>query len=267
MDEDNFKFQVAVTGERKEIAGLIAEHFGTQAMYQGTPGFGYVIKEPSGREWTIDVNGAVITQGTMEEDLAVFMVLKMLEANSITSEGQAVITIPTEGHNGITLRNLVNILAAKEYLITKTMGRIDQVFIPQVLVEAINAARLRTIEDFLEVKQTLNDIDWAGLLISKDNITFRWFVATLNPETIQAYIQFAFAVNKMALAQKHSSPRKTETVNEKYTFRTWLLRLGFIGERYKDSRKLFLDRLDGNSSFRTGEQAKTAAIKRKQLSA
>lgn len=257
------KIKQRITGrERKEVAGLIAGYFGTQSVYQGAPGFGYLITEPGGREWSIDKTGTVSTQGLAKDNVAdVLSVLKTLGENGAIAEGQMSVTISTEGHNGVTLRNLINILAAKERLIAKTTGVDGQLIFASAMVEAINYARLKTVEDFLEA--TVGE-GYPGLEISKEAITFRWFAATLNPEEIQGYIHLALAVNKMALVQKHSSFHETKTTNEKYTFRVWLLRLGFIGEDYSASRKYFLDRLSGDGSFRTPEQAVEAARKRKK---
>jgi hypothetical protein len=258
-----FKFQMWIAGqERKKVVGLIAGHFGTQSVYQGAPSFGYLIAEPGGREWLIDKAGILSTRGLAKGDIAeMFAVLKTLGENGAVAEGQAAITISTEGHDGVTLRNIINILVAKERLIVKATGVDGQPIIAQGMVEAINSVRLKTDGDFLEV---IDGEDCPGVKITKDTISFHWFAATLNPEVIQAYIQLAFAVNKMALAQKHSTPHETETANEKYTFRVWLLRLGFIGEEYKVSRKLLLERLSGNGSFRTRAQAEKAAKKRKK---
>lgn len=263
MEKHSFRFQMQVAGrERKEVAGLIAGYFGVQAVYQGTRGFGYLITEPGGREWLVDKAGSIVVQGQAEESAAeMFAVLKVLEENGVEAEGQAVVTIPTEGHCGVSLRNLVNILAGKERLIAKAMGAAGQSFLDRAMVEAINAVRLKSIVEFLEAAGS--EVS-PGLAITEKTITFRWFAATLNPKAIQAYIHLALAVNKMALAQKHSSPHETDTTNEKYTFRVWLLRLGFIGEGYSASRKLFLDRLSGDGSFRTPEQAIEAAGKRKK---
>jgi hypothetical protein len=141
------------------------------------------------------------------------------------------------------------------------MGTADQPIITQELVVAINAASMKTIDDFLEASGSQVS---PGLAITKETITFRWFAATLNPLAIKAYVQFAFAVNKMALIRKHSSPIEYDAPNEKYGFRTWLLRLGFIGESYSIARKLLLAGLDGDAAFRTMEQAQAADKKRKE---
>ncbi len=257
------KLKLRITGrERKEVAGLIAGYFGTQSVYQGAPSFGYLITEPAGREWLIDKTGTISTQGLAEDNVAeMFAVLKALEENGAEAVGQVSVTVTTEGHNGVTLRNLVNLLAAKERLIAKAMSFAGQSFIAPAMVTAVNAVRLKAAEDFLE---TTGGEESPGFAITRETVTFRWFAATLDPEVIQAYIQFTLAVNKMALAQKHSSPHETDTTNEKYSFRVFLLRLGFIGEEYSASRKRFLDRLSGNGSFRTKEQEQEAARRRKE---
>ena len=54
-----------------------------------------------------------------------------------------------------------------------------------------------------------------------------------------------------------SSARHTKTVsdNEKYTFRTWLLRLGLIGDEFKTARHHLLKNLDGNIAWKDPAQA------------
>ncbi|TCL37240.1 hypothetical protein EV210_106109 [Anaerospora hongkongensis] len=263
MEKHDFQFHMQVTGrERKEVAALIAAHFGTQAVYQGTRGFGYLITEPngSGREWLVDKAGAIVTEGVKLDNVTeVFAVLKVLEENGIEAEGRAAVTLSIDGHWGRSLQNLVNILSAKERLIAKTMGTGQPFMIPEI-VKKINTVRLKTIEDFLEVSGS--EVS-PGLAITQDKITLRWFAATLSSEIIAAYIQFAFAVNAMAMMQRHATPNEKETANEKYTFRVWLLRLGFIGEEYSFARRLFLSRLEGNGSFRTEDQVHEAVKRRK----
>ena len=71
-------------------------------------------------------------------------------------------------------------------------------------------------------------------------------------EDNEAAIQFLKALNENAKKLKQSSPKPTETDNEKYTFRTYLVRLGFIGQGYKKAREVLLKNLQGNGAFRKG---------------
>ena len=61
------------------------------------------------------------------------------------------------------------------------------------------------------------------------------------------------------MTQKGSSARKTETTNEKYTFRTWLLRMGMIGDEFDTARKFLLENLNGDIAFRNGRPHRAAA--------
>ena len=56
----------------------------------------------------------------------------------------------------------------------------------------------------------------------------------------------------MAKNQKRITAKPKENENEKYAFRCFLLRLGFIGDEYKTDRKVLLANLDGSSAFKAG---------------
>ena len=58
----------------------------------------------------------------------------------------------------------------------------------------------------------------------------------------------------MSLEQKRISAKAKEYENEKYAFRCFLLRLGFIGDEYKADRKLLLRNLSGSSAFKNGQK-------------
>lgn len=118
---------------------------------------------------------------------------------------------------GITkIRKIVN---AKGELIGKAIGTMD----------------LRIIETDVKVK-------------------FPWYPKTEDSEEINYYLQFTESLCKMAVERKMvtSEPKKSE--NEKYDFRCFLLRLGFIGEEYKGFRKFMMKNLSGNAAFKNGQK-------------
>ena len=84
---------------------------------------------------------------------------------------------------------------------------------------------------------------------------FRLFNGTLHAGKIKAYIQFCLAISAQALNQACASRRKTQTTNEKYTFRTWLLRLGLIGDEFATARQHLLAELPGCIAWRDPAQA------------
>jgi len=61
-------------------------------------------------------------------------------------------------------------------------------------------------------------------------------------------------LNQNAKTLKHVSAKAKDTDNDKFTFRVFLIRLGMIGDEYKDTRKILLENLEGNSAFRSGKK-------------
>ena len=95
-------------------------------------------------------------------------------------------------------------------------------------------------------------IELPKLVITKDMVDFPWFPETTDPDEVNAYTQFVDKLCEMARTQKRVVAEAVETDNEKYAFRCFLLRLGFIGSEYKRTRNILLRNLTGNSAFRHG---------------
>ena len=91
------------------------------------------------------------------------------------------------------------------------------------------------------------------LTVTEDAVSFPWFPLTANPDETAAYTEFVEKLCGMAKRMKRVSGRPTETDNDKYAVRCFLLRLGFIGDEYKTARKILLKNLTGNSAFRHGK--------------
>ena len=92
-------------------------------------------------------------------------------------------------------------------------------------------------------------------MFQKGTVEFRAFNGNLHAGKIKAYIQFCLAITAQALNQRSASPVKTQSTNEKYTFRVWLLRLGMIGDEFKTARKHLLDHLEGCIAWKDPAQA------------
>ena len=89
------------------------------------------------------------------------------------------------------------------------------------------------------------------LEITDDKVGFPWFEDGTDPDTVKAYTHFVTALCEMARIQKRVTAKEKETGNDKYAFRCFLLRLGFIGAAYKEERKILLRNLTGSSAFKT----------------
>ena len=85
-----------------------------------------------------------------------------------------------------------------------------------------------------------------------DKISFPWFTGYPAPEEISAYAKFIGKLCGMAKTQKRVTAKEKDVDNDKYAFRCFLLRLGFIGAEYKADRKILLKNLTGSSAFKGG---------------
>ena len=92
-------------------------------------------------------------------------------------------------------------------------------------------------------------------VFNKGTVEFRLFNSTLHAGEVKSYIQLCLAISHQALIQKSASHTRTQSSNEKYTFRTWLLRLGLIGDEFKTAWTHLLKNLDGNIAWKDPAQA------------
>ena len=89
--------------------------------------------------------------------------------------------------------------------------------------------------------------------ISDDKVSFPWF-SEPDPDSAAAYTKFVSALCQMAKNAKRVTAQDHDVDNEKYAFRCFLLRLGFIGAEYKADRKILLKNLTGSSAFKSGSR-------------
>jgi gamma-glutamyl:cysteine ligase YbdK (ATP-grasp superfamily) len=168
-----------------------------------------------------------------------------------------------------TVRNFVNIVASKEEILFKALGvhpererfcrRLSENF-----VERLNRAKPKTLEKLADLwyegwygdrgshyhSSRYSSANLHALFTRHHTIELRLFNSTLNPLEIQAYVLLALAINRQALTQKSASARKAQQENEVFAFRTYLNRIGFIGDEYADARRILTQRLEGNRAWR-----------------
>lgn len=222
-----------VTGnDRKALVAAIEKLTGDKAVYMRMPTCAYEIGDI-----TVDKEGGV----TCEDADKLTRIIESLLADGFTPEdAEEVESIDEEitaenddEATGLTVSlpldkvavgNLTNLLTAKESLIKKALG-----------------------------------IDDLGIEVTEDTVSFPWFPEMPEPEAVKAYTHFIAALGKMSRDLKRISATEKEVDNEKYAFRCFLLRLGFIGNEYKAERKILLKNLSGNSSWKNGAPEKEVA--------
>lgn len=211
------------------------------------------------------------------------IVRKLRAAGAIANASCGIhVHVDASPHNANTLRNITNIMASKEDLIYKALQvnvarerryckKVEQSFL-----EELNRKKPKTLEQVSRIWYNGNDgrhehyhnsrYHCLNLhsVFQKGTIEFRLFNGTTHAGKIKAYIQLCLAISHQALTQRCASRIKTQSTNEKYTFRTWLLRLGLIGDEFKTARLHLLEHLDGCIAWKDPQQAERQKQRLKQ---
>ena len=225
-----------VTGpKRKELVKVIANATGARAEYKFMPTCNYEIDY-----FTVTKDGTLLFDDRADSE-EVERVLEAISAAGFECEPQdggeqpfgeetkeaaeAADTAPQEENVGLTVEipldkvavgNLTKLLDAKGNLIRKALGITD------LHIEVLD-----------------------------DRVAFPWF-AQVDADSPAAYTHFISALCEMSRNAKRVTATEKPVENEKYAFRCFLLRLGFIGSEYKAERKILLKNLTGSSAFKDG---------------
>jgi hypothetical protein len=207
-----------VTGaERKKLVSAIEDILETKAKYLGVPSCAYQIGS-----FTLDKTGTLTFDDGTDEDQVEILIEALMEQGfeaEIKKESSGlIIGMPRSLFTESALFNLQSIVEAKGHLIKKALG-----------------------------------IDELPIDITNEKVSFPWFKGEPKADEVKAYSHFVSALCEMARTQKRITAKEKEVENEKYAFRCFLLRLGFIGTEYKEARKILLRNLTGNSAFKSGQ--------------
>jgi len=223
------KINYNVTGEqRKELVKAIGAILRVKPVYMKMPTCAYEIGDI-----TVDKEGALICEDsakaeriahnliadgfTAADDATESAVEETAPAEDVDAPESLTISMPKDGFTDEAIANLQHLVESKATLIKKALGA-----------------------------ETLT------ITVENDKISFPWFAGFPAPEEISAYAKFIGKLCGMAKTQKRFTAKDKTVDNEKYAFRCFLLRLGFIGAEYKADRKILLKNLTGSSAFKGG---------------
>lgn len=228
--------------ERKTLVKAISEITGAEATYLGVPSCSYQVDC-----FTIDRNGAV-EFGNRADSEEIEKLLEALAERGIAA-GEAEIA-----QNWLDERNRE--LTEETQNEPQTANEGLTIAIPLDKVNAGNLTCLLEAKGEL-IKKALG-VEDIRISIDEEKISFPWFGNDLDADTISAYTKFIAAICEMSVNQKRITAKPKENENEKYAFRCFLLRLGFIGDEFKADRKILLKNLDGSSAFKSGAKKEDA---------
>lgn len=167
------------------------------------------------------------------------------------------LAFPVSQHNGVTLRNLINLLYSRGKLIGKATGgnfHVEEGLVEKLKDDSCTFAIMNFINAVSDY-ETEYGAALEGLKISTEKVTFTGFPTAPDHEHLTAFAQLAVLMNQQAIGQKRIQAKDVNDENEKYALRTWLLRLGMNGPDFKETRKILMENLSGHAAFRTDEEA------------
>lgn len=227
-----------VTGERrKEMVEAISRIVGMKAVYMRVPTCAYAISNfKVSKEGTLiydECSGSELVEKVLEGLAQAGFEAENSETEVADENGVAdvseerenrpqetnmglTVALPREGFTDTALENLQRLVDSKAALIKKALT-----------------------------------VDTLPVKITEEKVSFPWF-SEIDSDSAKAYTHFITALCDMAKNQKRITAKEKDTENEKYAFRCFLLRLGFIGSEYKTERKILLKNLTGSSAFKGG---------------
>ena len=298
MKTQRFGLELEFTGITRSIASqVVCKVLNGTSYYEGGNYGTYATATNDGRKWKVMSDSSVraevkgggyaghdckcefVTPICTYNDIEVIQEIAraLKKAGAMVNESTGIhIHIDASTHTARSLKNITSIMASKESLLFKalqtTSDRMNKWCkkVDSKLISDLNKNKPTTLE---EVKRIwYNGRDGSGehyhnsryhalnlhAVWQKGTVEFSLFNGTLHAGKIKAYIQLCMAISNQAKTLKSASSKETVTSNEKYTFRTWLLRLGLIGEEFKTARLHLLANLEGDTAFRHGRDGTAA---------
>ncbi len=221
-----------VTGaQRKELVKAIADATQVKAKYKGMPTAAYEIDY-----FTVTKDGTLLFDGRADSE-EVEQVLEAIAAAGFECEAQDGSGEESEEPTGTATQADVDSLTVEMPRNFFTDAALDNL---KRLVESKSAL----------IKKAIGT-DALPIEVTDEKVSFPWFTET-EPDAVRAYTNFISKLSEMAKNATRVTATEKAVDNEKYAFRCFLLRLGFIGADYKSDRKILLKNLTGSSAFRNG---------------
>ena len=221
-----------VTGaQRKDLVKVIADATGAKAKYMGMPTAAYEIDY-----FTVTKDGTLLFDDRADSE-EVEHVLEAIAAAGFECEAQ-------EGFEEESEEPAENAPQAATDGLTVEMPRN---FFTETALDNLK----RIVESKAALIKKAVGTDDLPIEVTDEKVSFPWF-AEVDADAVHAYTNFISKLSEMAKNATRVTATEKAVDNEKYAFRCFLLRLGFIGADYKTDRKILLKNLTGSSAFRNG---------------
>lgn len=245
--------------ERKALVAAISEITATAAKYMGAPGFAYSVGAH-----TVTKDGTLVMGGM--EDISSLL-------NALAERGFSPVEMPdlSGAAEGETVTAQAMADAPGEAETTAAGTKLEGAFAIELPSDDLDALAYENLKKLVAGKAPLiraalgeniaEDADALPIFIEDGRVSFPWFRLGMDADAIAAWSFFIAALRDTAKKQKRViMSEKPYDGSEKYAMRCFLLRLGFIGDEYKEARKTLLSNLSGDGSHKKPKEAAPVAV-------
>lgn len=295
MFNTQFGIEIEFTGiTRKQAAETAAKFLNGSVEHTGTHYDTYTVTDEDGRKWKFMSDASIRCESkktgnatsaysvelvspilTYKDDIKNLqeLIRQIRHAGGFANDSCGIhIHLDGEPHNAKSLRNFINIIAAKNDLFYKALqikperARFCKKMDDR-LVESMNQAKPTTLDQIEKLwykgynatasqhyhPSRYHFLNLHSFFHGCGTVELRGFNSELHAGKIRSYIVFALALNNQALTQKSALAKKPQSDNEKFAMRTYLNRIGFIGDEFKNCREHLTASLEGSSAWRFGQ--------------
>ena len=238
------RFEFNRTGaERKALVQAMGEILEVKPKYLGMPTAAYQVDY-----FHIDKTGAVEFDDRADSEEIENLLERLAE--------RGIVAAPATAQEADTAEESADAENKAEEPETEAQGA-DLGLTVAMPRDSFTDAALENLRKLVDAKGSLIKkalaVDSLPIETDGEKVSFPWFAEGQDSESVKAYTHFIAAICDMARNQKRITAKEKPADNEKYAFRCFLLRLGFIGAEYKVERKILLKNLSGSSAFKNGE--------------
>ncbi len=221
------------------------------------------------REYSVELVSPILTY---QEDIKTLqeLVRRLRKAQAFTNASCGIhIHLDGADHTPRSIRNYINIIASKNDLFYKALQIAPERMsyckkMDSLLVEKINRRKPKTMDAIENLwyegysestsrhyhSSRYHFLNLHSFFTGNQTVELRGFNSELHAGKIRSYIVLALALNHQALTQKCASAKKPQIENEKFAMRTYLNRIGFIGEEFANCREHLTANLGGSAAWR-----------------
>ena len=237
------------TGERrKEMVKVISGIVGMKAVYMRMPTCAYAISN-----FTVSKEGTLVWDERSSGELVEKVLEGLAQAGFMAEPEDAAEAQPEDSTEEAPAMDTPEAAGGETAQAEPQEGIGLMVSLPR---ESFTDAALENLHRLVDAKAALIKkalaVESLPVEADAEKVSFPWFADGQDGDAAKAYTHFITALCDMARKQKRVTAKERPADNEKYAFRCFLLRLGFIGEEYKGERKVLLKNLSGNGSFKSG---------------